>query len=80
METSKVKVEISSLKSRQQGEGREMSDRREVKQIKFSTVDSSCQNLKGEEKGLWSLNKDGKISIIMLSIYHFQELEIFYKL
>lgn len=52
METSKVKVEISSLKSWQQGEGREMSDRREVKQIKFSTVDSVCQNLKGDEKGL----------------------------
>lgn len=52
METRKVKVEISSLKSQQWGEGREMSDRTEVKQIKFSTVDSLCENLKGDEKGL----------------------------
>lgn len=38
--------------------------------MKFTTVAGLCQNLKGDQKGLSSLNKDGKIPIIMPSIYH----------
>lgn len=57
-----------------------MSNRREVKQVKFTTVAGLCQNLKSDYKGLSSLNKDERIPIIMPFIYHLSELETFYKL
>lgn len=57
-----------------------MSNRREVKQMKFTAVAGLRQNLKGDEKGLSSLNKDGEIPIIMPSVYHPSGAETFYKL
>lgn len=57
-----------------------MSNRREVKQMKFTAVAGLRQNLKGDEKGLSSLNKDGEIPMIMPSVYHPSGAETFYKL
>ena len=52
-----------------------MSNRKEVKQVKFTTVAELCPNLNGDKKGLSSLNKDGEIPVIMPSVYHLSVAE-----
>lgn len=52
-----------------------MSNRKEVKKVKFTTVAELCPNLNSDKKGLSSLNKDGEIPVIMPSIYHLSVAE-----
>lgn len=47
--------------------------------MKFATVAGLCQDLKGDQKGLSNLNKDGKTPTIIPSIYFLSELETCYK-
>lgn len=42
--------------------------------MKFTTVAELCPNLNSDKKGS-SLNKDGEIPVIMLSIYHLSVAE-----